>query len=90
MNGYPITSMPKTPTAMSTAPALVTRAMPKHRCSAGRLAAASAPIRKWTVTAVETRASGVESGSQMRSEEDDEDDDEDDDEEDDEDDDEKQ
>src|SRR3984893_15219636 len=51
-------AQPKMPTATSTAPAFVTRAIPKRRCSAGRLAAATAPITKWAVTAVETRAKG--------------------------------
>jgi hypothetical protein len=51
-------AQPKMPSVMSTAPAFVTRAIPKRRWIAGRLAAASAPIRKCAVTAIETRASG--------------------------------
>ena len=57
-HGSVAVAQPRMPTARESAPAFVTADAPKRRCNAGRRAPTTAPTRKWTVTAVETNASG--------------------------------
>jgi len=49
---------PATPTAVTHEPATIVAGTPKRRYARGRLTTTNAPKRKWTVTAVETIASG--------------------------------
>jgi hypothetical protein len=58
-DGTAAVAQPKTPTANKSAAAFVSIGTPKRWWSAGKLAVTIEPIRKCTVTAVETRMKSV-------------------------------